>query len=178
MLAAASTAMSSAAAPSTTIPSRSAASGQSSLKVFSIREEGRPRTAISSRSQEGAPRTGLTGSVLGSNGAGPRRPNFSVRLSRREVIVGAEGWHYFAPYRGTVARSLEELRQQEFRARRFHHSELPSATIDEATENAGESGTRSILDIQRMSDSPADWAACPVPAEVLCQEFGSERPSR
>ena len=92
--------------------------------------------------------------------------------------MGAEGWHYFAPYRGTVARSLEELRQQEFRARRFHHSELPSATIDEATENAGESGTRSILDIQRMSDSPADWAACPVPAEVLCQEFGSERPSR
>src|SRR5438445_13546701 len=150
--------MSPAAAPSTTIPSRSAASGQSSLKVFAIREERRPRTAVLVSKVKRASRTGLTGSVLGSNGAGPRWLNFSVRLSRKEIIMGAEEWQYFAPYRGGVARSLGELRQQEFRARRFHHSELPSATIDEATENAGESGTRSILDIQRITDSPADWA--------------------
>jgi hypothetical protein len=65
MLAAAPTAMSSAAAPSTTIPSRSAASGQSSLKVFAIREGGRPQPLYGLESQEGAPRTGLTGSVLG-----------------------------------------------------------------------------------------------------------------
>jgi hypothetical protein len=92
--------------------------------------------------------------------------------------MGAKAWHYFTQYRDSIERSLEELRQQEFRTRRFYHSERLSATIEEAIANAGESGTCSILDIERISPSPVDWAACPVPVAVLVEAFGTDRPRR
>jgi hypothetical protein len=92
--------------------------------------------------------------------------------------MGAKVWHYFTPFRGRVERSLEDLRQKEFLARRFYHSEHSSATIEEALANASEAGTRSILDIQYITTTPEDWAACPVPVDVLVEAFGSDRPSR
>jgi hypothetical protein len=92
--------------------------------------------------------------------------------------MGAEAWHYFTPYRGGVQPSLDELRYQEFAARRFYHSERPSTAIDEAIENAGETGTRSILDIEFVTDAPEVHGACPVPPEVMREVFGSEPPTR
>ncbi len=92
--------------------------------------------------------------------------------------MGADAWHYFTPYRGDVLRSLQELRHQEFVARRFYHSERPSATIEEAIANAEADGTCSILDIEGISETPEWCRACPIPAEVLRESFGTEEPDR
>src|SRR5262249_47489361 len=73
---------------------------------------------------------------------------------------------------------LSELREQEFAARRFYHSERPSASIAEAQENAGETGTRSILDIEFVSESPQFQGVYPVPPHNLRQVFGTEQPTR
>ena len=81
--------------------------------------------------------------------------------------MGAKAWHYFTSYRGSVERSLEELRQQEFLARRFYHSERPSATIEEALANASESGTRSILDIEYISASAVVCSPKVGPADMV-----------
>jgi hypothetical protein len=92
--------------------------------------------------------------------------------------MGSEAWHYFTPYRYSVEQSLTDLRQQEFLARRFYHSELPSTTIEEAVENSGECGSCSILDIQKIAAAPTDYAACPVPDDILIQQFDTNHPSR
>src|ERR1700683_1271568 len=92
--------------------------------------------------------------------------------------MGSKAWHYFTPYRESVGQSLTDLRQQEFLARRFYHSELPSATIEEAVENSGECGSCAILDIQKIAAAPTDYAACAVPEDILIQQFDTHRPSR
>ena len=92
--------------------------------------------------------------------------------------MGSEAWHYFTLYQGEVRRSLQELRQQEFAARRFYHSEIPSETIEQAITNADAAGTASILDIEDISDGPAFCRAWPVPEEVLRNVFGTAKPER
>jgi hypothetical protein len=52
------------------------------------------------------------------------------------------------------------------------------ATIDELLEEQGESGTHSILDIQRVSDTPEFGAVSPMPAERLLKIFGTDKPTR
>lgn len=52
------------------------------------------------------------------------------------------------------------------------------ATIDELLEEQGESGTHSILDIQRVSDEPEIGAVTPMPFEELQELFGTGEPTR
>lgn len=92
--------------------------------------------------------------------------------------MGAEFWRYYAPLRGDVAASLEELRQREFEAGRYHRSHLHPATIRQAMLNAGADGTRSILDMERTSPSPEPGAVSPVPLASLLAIFGTDRPTR
>ena len=51
-------------------------------------------------------------------------------------------------------------------------------TIDELLEEQGESGTHSILDIQRVSDEPDFGAVSPMPTERLREIFGTDKPTR
>ncbi len=51
-------------------------------------------------------------------------------------------------------------------------------TIDELLEEQGESGTHSILDIQRVSDEPDFGAVSPMPSEELEALFGTDKPTR
>jgi len=51
-------------------------------------------------------------------------------------------------------------------------------TIDELLEEQGESGTHSILDIQRVSEEPEFGAVSPMPSEELEKLFGTAMPSR
>src|SRR5260221_771486 len=51
-------------------------------------------------------------------------------------------------------------------------------TIDELLEEQGESGTHSILDIQRVSDEPEFGAVSAMPSEELEALFGIDRPTR
>jgi hypothetical protein len=52
------------------------------------------------------------------------------------------------------------------------------ATIEELLEEQGESGTHSILDIQRISPVPEFGAVSPMPVERLREIFGTDKPTR
>jgi hypothetical protein len=112
--------------------------------------------------------------------------------------MGARFWSYFVPYQKDIAAALEALREQEFRAGRFWQpaevlpgffgrmlgrstsKPRPPQSIREAIKIADASaiGTRSILDMERISDSPAHSAAWLVPSEELQRLFGTEQPTR
>lgn len=51
-------------------------------------------------------------------------------------------------------------------------------SIEEALEASEESGTRSILDVQGVSDEPAWLCASPLSEFLLVQLFGTREPSR
>jgi hypothetical protein len=92
--------------------------------------------------------------------------------------MGAEPWDYFVPYEEDIDAALQKLRRREFEAGRFHRSELKPATIEEALENADADGTRSILDIATVSDSPEFCAVSPLPQERLRELYDTEQPTR
>ena len=68
--------------------------------------------------------------------------------------MGGEPWDYFVPYEENIQAALEKLRQREFRAGRYRGSEDTPATMEEAFENMGASGTASILDIMFVDEEP------------------------
>jgi hypothetical protein len=107
--------------------------------------------------------------------------------------MGAEPYWYFEKYNGDVNDSLQSLRQREFAAGRYSpvtpfpefppgpDSPSPGAqhsSIEEAMEEAGEEGTRSILDLDHVSDAAEFLAVSPLPDDVLQSLFGTSQPSR
>ena len=112
--------------------------------------------------------------------------------------MGAEFWSYFVPYQEDIRAALEALRAQEFRAGRFHQPSVvppgflgrifgrqpskpkPPRTIREAIKigDTNATGTRSILDMERISDTPGSGALSPLPRDELRRLFGTEQPTR
>ena len=111
--------------------------------------------------------------------------------------MGAEFWSHFVPYQQDVRAALEALRQQEFRAGRFYQPSRiepgffgrilgrapckpkPPRTIREAIKHAANGvGTRSILDMERISDTPGSGTLSPLPPDELLRLFGTEQPTR
>jgi len=115
--------------------------------------------------------------------------------------MGAHPYWYFVAYQPDIMTALQTLRQQEFEAGRYnpvnpfpfdpifneqakeileaeglYEATFPS--IEAAMEAADAEGSRSILDIQSVSEQPALCATSPVPTEVLMQVFRSDKPSR
>ncbi|OCQ98847.1 hypothetical protein BCD64_22620 [Nostoc sp. MBR 210] len=91
--------------------------------------------------------------------------------------MGAEPWHYFVPYEENVNFTLQNLREREFKARRFYGAESNPSSIEEALENAEYEGTASILDMIEVTDEPQDCAVCPVPTDDLIRWFGTDKPT-
>jgi hypothetical protein len=87
-------------------------------------------------------------------------------------------WEYYTPYRQDVATTLEDLRQQEFAAGRFHLSNLRPATIHQANINSDADGTRSILDIEHVTETPDFASVSPLSRARLIEAFGTDRPDR
>ncbi len=52
------------------------------------------------------------------------------------------------------------------------------ASIAQLVEQCGTEGTHSILDIERISPTPASGAISPLPREKLLENFGTEQPTR
>lgn len=110
--------------------------------------------------------------------------------------MGGEFWSYSVPYQEDIRVALETLREQEFRAGRFWQpSEVspgffghllgrgPSkpkrpVSILEALKISDATGTRSILDMQRVSETPELGTVSPLPVGQLRELFGTEHPSR
>ena len=79
--------------------------------------------------------------------------------------MGGHPYWYFVPYQGDLAKTLNALRDREFKAGRYNpvvpfpdfnnpdsFQKAPGAghaSIDDAREAAAEDGTRSILDVER-----------------------------
>jgi hypothetical protein len=106
--------------------------------------------------------------------------------------MGAEPWFYFVDYQPEINKCLQELREREFKAGRYNPAEpfpkypvnpnhapgCKHASIDEATEDADADGTRSILDIDRVAESPDFGAVVPLDKEELIELFGTDKPTR
>ena len=107
--------------------------------------------------------------------------------------MGGHPWFYFVPYQSDISGALQELRRREFEAGRYNpvmwipefpvDSDSPApgaghASIEEAMEDADADGTRSILDMVRISDTPDYAAVTPLPNEELIDLFGTDRPTR
>jgi len=107
--------------------------------------------------------------------------------------MGAHPYYYFVEYQPDIEAALQDLRQREFEAGRYNpvqpfprfpinpDSPAPGArheTIYEAIEDAAEDGTRSILDIETLSDWPELGVASPLSEEDLERYFGTTQPSR
>jgi len=106
--------------------------------------------------------------------------------------MGAQAWFYFVPYERDLTKSLETLRQREFKAGRYtpverfprfpadpqHQPGAQHASVDAARAAAGASGTRSILDMTRISAKPDFGAVTPLDADELLEAFGTTKPTR
>ncbi len=107
--------------------------------------------------------------------------------------MGGHPWFYFVPYDEDINAALQRLRQQEFEAGRYNPAvwfpefpvtpatESPGAqhdSIEEAQEEADADGTRSILDMERISDTPDFGAVTPLQKEELLDLFGTDKPTR
>lgn len=116
--------------------------------------------------------------------------------------MGSHPYFYFTKYQSDVNRALQMLREKEFAAGRYdpamnmhdpnmwmflftfppnEQSIAPGAqhaSIEEALEDAEDSGTGSILDIQQISDSPAFLASWALTRDETQSLFGTDKPSR
>ena len=108
--------------------------------------------------------------------------------------MGGEPYYYFVKYKTDIDTALQELRDREFKAGRYNpvipnlfllfpirpDSPAPGPkhdSIQEALESTGADGTRSILDIDHISDEPDYSAAAPLPPEELERLFGTQQPT-
>jgi hypothetical protein len=107
--------------------------------------------------------------------------------------MGAHPYWYIENYKPDINSALQELREREFRAGRYNpiipfpnfpvgpHSPAPGAqhaTVADAFADADADGTRSILDLDHVSDEPDFCAVTAMPDEMLLEFFGTTRPTR
>src|SRR5262245_60329849 len=107
--------------------------------------------------------------------------------------MGAHPYYYFVEYQPDIDAALQDLRQREFEAGRYHpaqpflrfpirpDSPAPGPKHDsiyEAIEDAAEEGTRSILDIESVSDWPDPGVASPLSEQDLARHFGTQEPTK
>jgi hypothetical protein len=107
--------------------------------------------------------------------------------------MGARPWFYFVPYQPDIKLALEALREREFAAGRYNpvivQPEFPvtpasacpgpkHVSINAARGAAGESGTRSILDIGDIGTTPDYGIVAPLRRSELIDLYGTEQPTR
>ncbi|MFO0892567.1 MAG: hypothetical protein U0790_25920 [Isosphaeraceae bacterium] len=107
--------------------------------------------------------------------------------------MGAEPYFYFVKHQADLDRALQELRRREFQAGRYYPAmdelEFPPdedspapgarhASIEQAFEDADADGTRSILDLERVSDQPDFGVVTPLGEDALRRYFGTTEPTR
>jgi hypothetical protein len=107
--------------------------------------------------------------------------------------MGAHAYWYYVKHQSDVDAALQELREREFAAGRYNpvirflsfpvgpHSPSPGArhaTIEKAFEASGADGTRSILDLDHVSESPEYGAVAPLDDETLLGLYGTTTPTR
>jgi hypothetical protein len=107
--------------------------------------------------------------------------------------LGAEPYWYFVEYNPDIEAALQTLRQREFQAGRYNpvipFPEFPigpdspapgagHASIEEALHDADADGTRSILDLERVTEEPGFGAVSRLGDDVIMQLYGTTEPTR
>jgi hypothetical protein len=92
--------------------------------------------------------------------------------------MGAEPYEYTVPYEPDIQAALEKLRRRVFESKEFNGAEFDPPTPEAAFELTEADGTRSILDITRVSDQPDFCCAAPLSAEELEQYFDTQKPTK
>lgn len=107
--------------------------------------------------------------------------------------MGGEPYWYFVNYNADVDQVLRDLRDREFRAGRYnpvmHFIDFPltssspapgpgHSSIKAALKASLESGTRSILDIEKIATQPRTRVAVPLDHNLLMDLYGTTQPDR
>jgi hypothetical protein len=106
--------------------------------------------------------------------------------------MGGHPWFYYVDYEPDINAALQKLRQREFQAGRYNPAtpfpEFPvdenapavgaqHSSIEEALEDSDADGTRSILDMMQVADSPDYFTVAPLPTDKLLELFGTDKPT-
>jgi hypothetical protein len=91
--------------------------------------------------------------------------------------MGAHPYDYTVPYEPDIQAALETLRRSVFESKKFNGAEFNPPTPEAAFELTDADGTRSILDITRISEHPDFCCAAPWSDEELEQYFGTTEPT-
>ena len=106
--------------------------------------------------------------------------------------MGGHPWFYYVDYEPDINAALQKLRQREFLAGRYNPAidfpEFPvdenspvigaqHGSIEEAIEDADADGTRSILDMMTVADTPDYCVVAPLPSEKMLELFGTDKPT-
>lgn len=102
--------------------------------------------------------------------------------------MGADTWMCSVPYQPDILAALEAARVQEFAAGRYNmvDESHPPATMEQAREEASESGTASVIDMigvvetthEQDSESPHFCMVAPLSPEQLQELYGTDKPTR
>ena len=107
--------------------------------------------------------------------------------------MGGHPWFYFTDYEPDVESALRKLRDREFAAGRYNPvvrfikfpitSDSPAPgprhkSIRDAVRSSAEDGTRSILDMESVSEVPDYHAVSPLAKRRLIELFATEQPTR
>jgi hypothetical protein len=106
--------------------------------------------------------------------------------------MGGHPWFYYVDYEPDINAALQKLRRREFLAGRYNPAidfpEFPvdenspaigaqHSSIEEAVEEADADGTRSILDMQAVSDTSDFCVVAPLSPDRLRELFGTDKPT-
>jgi hypothetical protein len=104
--------------------------------------------------------------------------------------MGGHAWFYFVPYQSEIDKALHALRRREFEVGRYNPAvRFPMdpnvappgaqhASIEKALEASDADGTRSILDMERIGQSPDHGVVVPLPLEQLLELYDTQHPTR
>jgi hypothetical protein len=109
--------------------------------------------------------------------------------------MGSAVYEHVVKYNADINVALQELREREFRAGRYYpvieypfdllpigpHSPAPGAqhaTMEDASLASEADGTRSIIDIESVSNEAGFGRAVPLGDDVSREVFGTTRPTR
>ena len=91
--------------------------------------------------------------------------------------MGGDPYQYVAPYQANLQAVLDRLREDVFERGEYRGAEARPRTIEEAVRQSEESGTASILDIERITKEPDFCCAAPLTDEELARYFAGQAPT-
>ena len=91
--------------------------------------------------------------------------------------MGAEPWQYFVPFEKDISTTLRLLREREFAAGSYYFPGEKPNSIENVIAGMSASGTRSILDMLKVSELPEIFAVSPFGPDELKMILGTDEPT-